>query len=183
MISYDITWIICHPEPGRIFLWNTEFVYLSVGWIRTGTGCTAGDWCRRVEVWRQQQVFGRNRLVFFFFFLCVQLLYSSTFIILVAEFDSWISTQHSIDNSICCMPAPSQSKTTTRDSWLLCTRTSSVFYGLSSESTICCLYTYSRIKPQIYLNQVVFFLSWCYGNVGACPCTGQCSVALLLCVS
>ena len=23
----------------------------------------------------------------------------------------------------------------------------------------------------------------CYGNVGACPCTGQCSVALLLCVS
>ena len=28
-----------------------------------------------------------------------------------------------------------------------------------------------------------FYEGECYGNVGACPCTGQCSVALLLCVS
>ena len=30
---------------------------------------------------------------------------------------------------------------------------------------------------------VTFIEGQCYGNVGSCPCTGQCSFALLLCVS
>ena len=33
------------------------------------------------------------------------------------------------------------------------------------------------------ITYVLVLYAGCYGNVGARPCTGQCSVALLLCVS
>ena len=61
------------------------------------------------------------------------------------------------------------------------------FVPLKSDTCIN-IYNYHRviIILSFYVDDLLVIggdIQLCYGNVGACPCTGQCSVVLLLCVS